>query len=109
MDNVIQDAGNAKPALSDSEKAEKTKQTLPARSGKFVRYTGAKEEWATMRRIKPDAWATLGITADRTHVWDRSNDHRIPVSQFNEAQLDYLLDADGRFELVDAAGKTVAR
>lgn len=111
MDNVIRGVDDASPALTDSEKTDKAKQASPPapRASRFVRYTGAREEWASMRRITSQAWATLGIKGVQTNVWSLSNDWRIPASQFSEAQLDYLLDVDGRFELADAAGKIVAR
>lgn len=110
MTETPQPFADVKPAVSDETKA-KTAPPEPSkpRSRRFVRYTGAREEHASMRRIKAAAWRELGIKAERTHVWELGNDWRIPVSEFTDPQLDYLLDVDGRFEIINNDGQIVGR
>ena len=113
MASEIEPVEQVKPAVSDEDKAKAeatSTPVVPAKSGaRFVRYTGAREEHASIRRIAPDAWANVGVSTTRTDVWELGNDWKLPVGQFTQPQLDYLLNVDGRFELADTDGKIVVR
>lgn len=109
----IQPAAQAKPALSDDEKAAKAAaaadEARKIATGRFVRYTGPRTNRGTRATITVADWAKAGIPAESGHEWNLRNDHKIPESAFTEAQLKQLFDVDERFEMVDAAGKVVNR
>lgn len=68
--------------------------------GPFVKYVGI----GTKRTIQSHHWKALGVPPKDgqdehdTHTWELSNQFLIPVSEFSDAQLDYLLcdDRDNR-------------
>jgi hypothetical protein len=127
----IESAQQAKAAKSDDEKAAEQVQVaapIPQAGGPFVRYTAVK--WAalthkdvnfdkelvaridrsgTERKITSQQWSLVGVATSITHVWSIANKYKIPASQFNEAQLNYLLNVDGDFALVDANNNPVSR
>lgn len=130
-DNPIAPPDAAQPAVSDADKAKAAAAAAEARkpsAGPFVRYTGVK--WAaltpkdvnfeqslvdriaragTFRKITAQQWGQVGVATSSSHVWSMDNRYKIPASQFNDKQLDYLLDVDGDFELVDASNNRVSR
>jgi hypothetical protein len=57
-------------------------------------------------------WVALGISGQKTLVFNRSNNWRVPASDVTEAALNYLLNEDvryngRRFALVDGRGNKV--
>lgn len=78
------------PAASPGVRVRKTEVNNP--KGPFVKYVGD----ATQRIITPAHWGQRhpDLTSETTHVWDMKNKFAIPVSEFSEGQLDYLLIDD---------------
>ncbi|WP_157185990.1 hypothetical protein [Mycobacterium canetti] len=133
QNDPIDSAANAKPSVSDEEKAKLTK--APAAvvkdkaSQRFVMYMGAKNASlmadldqqaraaminragvGTYAEVTQAQWAQAGITATHGHVWNLGNQWRIPAGEFTERQIDHLLTTQSkRFRLVDGNGKTVRR
>ena len=66
--------------------------TSKQRKGPFVKYVGA----AAKRTITATDWRSLGIATDAkaVHEWSAANNYPVESSQFNDAQLDYLLIDD---------------
>lgn len=133
----IQSASQAQAAASDDEKAkaeEAAATELDAHPGKglFVLYLGPSNIAAavendefkdreplsgegTIAEVTSAQWAEVGLRTERTnpHVWDLSNDWRIPATDFSPEQVAYLLVSrtpgrPARFALVGADGKPVA-
>lgn len=125
----IQSTTQATSAKSDDDK---TKEEAAANAevaahpnkGQFVQYLGprnaalaaAKDEFKTRRpqlgegtfaEITATQWKEVGIETTRTHRWSLANDWKIPATQFTSEQVDYLLTASKRFELVNADGQKV--
>lgn len=70
-------------------KADKTPERV-----RVVAYTGL----STVRVISADAWKSVGIDApDR--VWAPDNDMKIALSEFSQAELDFLSE-DGEFNVL---------
>lgn len=132
MGTDIVSPAQAASAVSDADKAKAAAATAAAvtkaSAGPFVRYIGVK--WAgltpkdvdfnkasvarilqsgTYRKITAQQWGQVGVATSVTNVWSAQNRYKIPASQFNQAQLDYLLNVDGDFDLVDANNTRVAR
>ena len=63
----------------------------------FVKYVGG----ATNRVITKADFASIGITADKDREWSFLNEFKLPESHFSDDELDYLLEKDGRFQLVE--------
>lgn len=61
--------------------------------GKFIKFTGH----SGVRSISADEWGAVGVKDVEDTVWDRTNAHRIPRTDFNDKQLNYLLNVDGEF------------
>lgn len=81
-----------------SEKASKeTEKKSSSGDGKFVEHIP--QEGFGARVITKADWGTLGIEAE-TSEWNVFNRFKLPVEQFNEEQLNYLLEVDDGFELV---------
>lgn len=102
-------AESTRKAESDDEKAKARKTTDKKEKGPFVKYLGVLQGVSSAREITAREWLQLGIKTKGIDVWDLRNDFQLPASQFDDDQLDYLLDVDGRFALVDAEGKEVER
>ncbi|WP_152967033.1 hypothetical protein [Mycobacterium heckeshornense] len=133
MASEIEAPTAAKAAVSDEDKAKAAAQHSPTAgrrggAGPYVRYTGVK--WAaltpkdvnndpaalariarsgTYREITPAQWAQIGVKTSKPSVWCLQNNYKIPASAFIESQLDYLLDVDGDFDLVDSQNNPVPR
>lgn len=114
--NPIQAPDAAAPAVSDEDKtkaraaaAVAAEQARQSSTGRFVRYAGPRMGRGTRRRITVAGWAKAGIPSEREHIWDLSNDHRIPESAFTARQLDQLFNVADCFEMVDAKGNVVSR
>jgi len=102
----------AQPAVSDVDKAKAETQAAEVRkssTGRFVRYLGPRTNQGTKRSTTVAHWNSVGIPAKHGHVWDLSNDYKIPENRFTEQQLDQLLNVDDQFEMVDAHGEPVDR
>lgn len=69
----------------------------PNATGPWIEYTGI----ATVRILCDVDWRTLGINSDLYCEWNYLNKMRLPKSMFSDEQLNYLLNQDGRFQLVD--------
>lgn len=69
-----------------------------AKKEELVHYTGH----ADQRTLSVKEWGGIGIAGDKVKdvVWNKSNDFSVPKSEFSKEQLKYLLEDDGRFELV---------
>lgn len=68
----------------------------PLAQGPWIEYLGI----ATVRILTPQDWSNQGIDSDLHVQWNYLNQKRLPKSIFSEAQLRYLLNADGRFREV---------
>ncbi len=69
----------------------------PNASGPWVKYNGI----ATVRILCALDWQNLKIDSNLYCEWNYLNEMKLPKSMFNDEQLDYLLNKDGRFELVE--------
>ena len=69
----------------------------PKAKGPWIVYNGV----ATVRILNKLDWKTQGIDSDLYCEWNYLNKMRLPKSIFNDAQLNYLLNTDGRFTLVE--------
>jgi len=127
--STIETPDAAQSVASDAEKAQADADTAAAEDanpnkGRFVLYLGPRNIVAagddlksrelqlgegTYAEITPTDWKLGGIDAKRNFVWDISNNWRIPATHFTTEQLDYLLTASKRFELVDGEGVRVDR
>lgn len=116
----IETPEGAQSAPTDEERAvaqaAAAEQASKDRSGNFLAYTGhtrSAKDGGTIANISVSQWGELGCPGKVSHEWNLGNDFRLPVSQFTDAQIDYLLNRDPvytkrqRFELVDADGNTV--
>lgn len=74
----------------------------PNATGPWIEYTGI----ATVRILCDLDWKNLGIDSDLYCEWNLLNGMKLPKSIFNEAQLNYLLNQDGRFQLVESESET---
>lgn len=109
---TIESAAQAIAAQTDDEKARAAAAAPPKPkkgTGPFVLYLGARNGIASRREIKSSDWRSIGCDTRRTDVWDLGNDYKLPARMFSDEQLDYLLETDGGFELVDGEGKRVDR
>lgn len=61
--------------------------------GPWIEYTGI----ATLRIMDEEAWRSAGVNSNKYIEWNYLNHMRVPMSQFTEAELSYLLGRDGRF------------
>lgn len=61
----------------------------------YVRYVGA----ATRRVLTAEDWERVGIEG-KPATWHMGNGLMLPVSQFSQEQIDYLVNVDGRFQVV---------
>lgn len=125
----IQSTSQATSAKSDDDKTKEEAAANAAvaahpNKGQFVQYLGprnaalaaANDEFKTRRpqlgegtfaEITATQWKEVGIETTRTHRWSLANDWKIPATQFTSEQVDYLLTASKRFELVNADGQKV--
>lgn len=69
-----------------------------AKKEEMVHYKGH----ADQRTLSVKDWGGIGLAGDKIKdvVWNKSNDFNVPKSEFSKEQLKYLLEDDGRFELV---------
>lgn len=70
--------------------------------GPWVQYNGI----GTVRVITASDWRNVGCEGERVQ-WNYLNKKRRGKAIFSEAQLNYLLNVDGRFSLVDDNGNPV--
>lgn len=127
----IQSTTQATSAKSDDDKVKEEAAANAAvdahpNKGQFVQYLGprnaalaaANDEFkkrapklgeGTVAEITAIQWKEAGIQSTRTHRWNLANDWKIPATQFTAEQVDYLLTASKRFELVNAEGQKVDR
>lgn len=68
-----------------------------AKSGKLIKYVGP----ALVRIMDASAWKDAHVDSDRYFEWNYLNHKQIPMEAFTDAELQYLLRIDGRFELVE--------
>src|SRR6516164_2008941 len=82
--------GTNMPVKPPGDVRRRAPKALP--QGPFVKYVGD----ASHRIIRPPQWRALGVQtkkADATHVWSVANNKMLPVAEFSDEQLDYLLIA----------------
>lgn len=65
-------------------------------NNQFIKYTGQ----GTVRIMGPDEWKAANVDSNDYCEWNYLNRMMIPRSSFTDAQLQYLLRIDDRFELV---------
>lgn len=68
----------------------------PDGRGPWIQYNGI----ATLRIMDAEAWRSAGVNSTKYIEWNFLNKMRVPVSEFTEAELSYLLGRDGRFSKV---------
>lgn len=68
-----------------------------AKVTRVVRYVGS----ADVREIDAAAWKNAKVEDQKKIVWDKSNDHSVPVDELNEAALAYVTDSDDGFVVED--------
>lgn len=73
-----------------------------SKSGKFVKYVGP----ALVRIMDQAAWKAAHVESDKYFEWNYLNQKQIPMEAFSDAELQYLLRIDDRFELVQKASET---
>lgn len=69
----------------------------PKATGPWVAYRGV----ATVRVFTAADWARVGIDSTKRYEWNALNHKKLPKSIFSKEQLDYLLNIDRRFVLVE--------
>lgn len=79
------------PFFPDATKREDPK-------GRYVKYTGV----GTVRQMTPSMWKEAHVDSDNSFEWNFLNHKQLPLSIFTDAELQYLLRVDGRFEIVEA-------
>ena len=97
---VEEDARMGLPASVRVEQATAPLKLEPPDSnakGPWVKYTGI----ATVRTISAKGWKAAGVNSEKSAQWNYLNRMRLPKDRFNEDELHYLLEVDGRFSLVD--------
>jgi hypothetical protein len=72
-----------------------TKRSDP--KGRYVQYNGV----GLVRQLTPKDWKDANVDSENTYEWNYLNHKRLPLSIFSDAELQYLLRIDGRFELVE--------
>jgi hypothetical protein len=65
--------------------------------GRYIKYIGI----ATVRSLTPADWEAAGVDSDKYVEWNYFNKKLVPISVFTEAELQYLLRVDGRFEVFE--------
>lgn len=83
--------------VEESSEPVKLQEPHPDSRGPWVRYDGV----ATLRIMDSNAWKQAGIKSEKYVEWNYLNEKKVPVSEFTEQELDYLLRRDGRFSKVD--------
>lgn len=82
--------------------AETEKATVPSteqlREGVFIKHLP--HEFFGARRITENQWASIGIRG-ATVEWNEQNLWKLPKSMFTEEQLNYLLNVDDGFKIVE--------
>ena len=95
-------SSRTKPEDSDLEAAKESQDSPSLETfspgGKFVKHFP--HEFFGARVIEEKHWAELGIKAKRVE-WNETNGWKIPLSEFTEPQLNYLLNVDDGFKIVD--------
>jgi hypothetical protein len=84
-------------------KYDATERTDP--KGQYIQYDGV----ALVRTLGPEEWKAVNVDSDDYFEWNYLNQKRIPRSSFSDEQLQYLLNVDRRFSVVnvDSEGKKV--
>lgn len=72
-------------------------QASPSAKGPWIQYNGI----ATVRVMNEEAWRNCGVDSTTYAEWNYLNKKKVPVSTFNDEELQYLLRRDGRFSLVE--------
>jgi hypothetical protein len=95
----------------DGDQAATLEEAAPklAASGKtpaFVQYVGT----ADVREIDAVGWHNIDVKDMKKVVWDKRKfrGDRLPIDQFTPAAVEYLIQFDGGFALLDEDGKRVA-
>lgn len=88
-ENVIVEEASAPTELAPAD---------PLAKGPWIQYDGI----GTVRYLDEAAWKEAGIDSDKYVEWNYLNNKRIPVKNFTDEELQYLLRCDGRFSLVEA-------
>jgi hypothetical protein len=77
-------------------------QPNPEAEGPWIAYNGV----GTVRIMDEQAWKAAGVESTKYVEWNYLNKKRIPVSEFNDKELQYLLRVDGRFSVQEAEPET---
>lgn len=104
FDDKVEDTGDPLQGLPTSVQLleEKTayeldtKKTVSPR-GKYIKYIGV----GTVRIMGPAEWKAAHVDSDDYFEWNYLNHKEIALEAFSDAQLQYLLRVDDRFELVE--------
>lgn len=99
--------GPAAGEVEDDELLESATPRLDT-SGKapaFVQYIGTSD----VREIDARAWANVDINDQKKVVWDkrRFRGDRVPIGDLSPAAVEYCIQFDGGFRLLDEDGKAV--
>lgn len=100
------DRGEEVPVMTATTVEEVAPQLV--RSGKdpaFVQYVGG----ADVREIDAKSWSQVGVEDQGKVVWDKRKfrGDRLPIDKFSMGALEYMLQFDGGFRLLDEDGKAV--
>lgn len=67
----------------------------------YVQYIGP----ATQRILSEEDWDTVGATDQKAVEWNFGNDFRIPVAEFTDKALQYLVHKDDRMIVIKAEAR----
>lgn len=101
LEGKIEDTGEVSSESIPSIKTETVSRPMnlvrpdPKATGPWIKYNGI----ATVRILCDLDWQALGIDSSLYCEWNYLNEMKLPKSMFNDEQLDYLLNKDGRFHL----------
>lgn len=65
--------------------------------GKFIKFNAH----GGVRIISAEDWAAVGVKDAEESRWDKTNAWRLERKDFNDKQLNYLLNVDGEFHAED--------
>lgn len=71
--------------------------------GPWIQYNGV----GTLRVMTKEDWHRVGVDSSQYCEWNYLNKKRLPRSSFSDEELQYLLNVDGRFSVVDAETASV--
>lgn len=93
------------PVMTATTAEEAAPQLASGKAPAFVQYIGT----ADVREIDAKSWSQVGVEDQGKVVWDKRKfrGDRLPIDKFSMGALEYMLQFDGGFRLLDEDGKAV--